>query len=189
MRRFFVGDAPVVAGRTGNLLAAWLCGTWFLFAVVLARAHGEHGPIDPALQVDNPIEAVETGFGRMGSARDVTRSVELLIDTEGQFSPLQFAFMQGETIRFLVRNLSAARHEFMLGTAAVIREQREQRRAVSSDIFYEVASSRRIVGNRSAELIWQFTTLGELFFACLEPDHAAHAVGRIQVVRGAANGR
>lgn len=136
-----------------------------------AFAHGGHGPIDPDMRVDNPIEAVETGFGRMGAARDVTRTVEIVIDENGRFPPTGISVAQGETVRFSLRNTSRKEQVFMLGTATAVQEYAAAL-AVSSLMIDDGMSSRQLGGGQSAELIWQFTMAGNFVLACLVPGRA-----------------
>lgn len=146
-----------------------------------AFAHGEHAPIDPGMRIENPIEAVETGFGRMGAARDVTRTIEIVIDDSRQFSPTGIAVTQGETVRLSLRNTGKEKHAFMLGTATAVREQAAAF-AASPPMSWDGMSSRQLAAGQTGELIWQFTMAGSFAFACLMPGHAdAGMRGTIEV--------
>lgn len=145
-----------------------------------AMAHGEHGPVDKNIRVENPIEAVGTPFGRMGSSREISRTVEIEM-ADNLISPSNISVEKGETIRFLIRNSSSEAHAFMLGTIADIDDRISE--VMSGEVTVEDGmSSRRVAPGRSIELVWEFTTAGLFEMACLIPGHAdSGARGRISV--------
>ncbi len=146
-----------------------------------AFAHGEHAPMDAGMRIENPIEAVATDFGRMGSTRDVSRTVEIVIDDNGKLSPASLAVRQGETVRLSLRNTSKEKHAFMLGTATAVREHAAAF-AASSPMSWDGMSSRQLAAGQAGELLWQFTMAGTFAFACLVPGHAdAGMRGTIEV--------
>lgn len=166
-----------------------MSATWRFFAACAvlmmlagsALAHGEHGPVDKNIRVDNPIEAVGTPFGRMGSSRDISRTVEINMSADNRISPPDVFVNKGETIRFVIRNTSGGIHAFMLGTTDDINYRLGE--VKSGDLSVEDGmSSRRVAAGRSVELIWEFTTEGIFEMACLVPGHAdSGSRGRISV--------
>lgn len=142
-----------------------------------ALAHGEHGPVDKNIRVDNPIEAVGTPFGRMGSSRDISRTIEIDMSADNRISPPDVVVNKGETIRFVIRNTSGGIHAFMLGTTDDINYRLGEVKSVEDGM-----SSRRVAAGRSVELIWEFTTEGIFEMTCLVPGHAdSGSQGRISV--------
>lgn len=137
----------------------------------LSLAHGEHGPIDPNIRVENPIEAVGTPYGRMGSSREIKGTLDIDLADGMRFLPARVSLTQGETIRIRIRNSSREVHVFMLGTVESIAE-RAAYMAAGSGAVADSMSSRRILPGQTAELIWEFTTPGVFGIACLMPGHA-----------------
>lgn len=146
-----------------------------------AMAHGEHGPVDKNIRVENPIEAVSTSFGRMGSSREISRTVEIDMSEDRRIAPSDISVNQGETIRFLIRNSSKELHAFMLGSAAEIDDRASEVKSGALTVE-DGMSSRRVAPGRSVELVWEFTTEGIFEIACLVTGHADPVMrGRISV--------
>lgn len=154
-----------------------------LFATLsnFASAHGEHGPVDRNIRVENPIEAVGTPYGRMGSSREISRTVEIEMSKDRHISPPSISIKKGETIRFLIRNSSSELHAFLLGTTDDVSSRLTEIQAGGLTVE-DGMSSRRVAPGRTVEFVWEFTIAGLFEMVCLAPGHAADGMrGKISV--------
>lgn len=147
------------------------------------HAHG-HGPMDADMKVANPIEAEETGFGRQGMSRAVSRTIDISMSDAMRFSPSSLAIKQGETIRFRIRNDGKIPHEFVLGPRDEIAEHAEMMKK-NPEMEHADAHSARVAPGKTGEIIWQFTQPGNFLYACLIPGHwEAGMQGTVTVAAG-----
>lgn len=54
--------------------------------------------------------------GEPGKATQATRTVEVDMTDNMRFTPAEISVRQGETVRFVVKNSGAVKHELVLGT-------------------------------------------------------------------------
>lgn len=132
----------------------------------LALAHGEHAPLDPDMKIPDRIEAVESPFGRMGARREATRVIDVQVDARQRVTPSTLDFSHGETIHFRARNDGDTVCQFLLGTVDDIRAQHELSRRQPGGVF-DSPSSQRLRPGRNAEIVWEFTRIGEFAYACV----------------------
>lgn len=156
--------------RLAILTAATLAGS-------SALAHGT------ATHADGPnLEMVEKAFGRTGDPKKVTRTIRIGAHDTMRYSPSQITVRQGETIRFVVANRGEVFHETVLGTIDELKEHAEWMKkhpTMEHDAPYMV----HLPPGKKGEMVWQFTEVGEFYFACLIPRHfEAGMVGSIKVV-------
>lgn len=149
------------------------------------HAHS-HGPMDADMKVANPIEAEETGFGRQGMSRAVSRTIDISMSDAMRFSPSSLVIKQGETIRFRIRNDGKIPHEFVLGPRDEIAEHAEMMKK-NPEMEHADAHSARVAPGKTGEIIWQFTQPGNFLYACLIPGHwEAGMQGSVSVLGSAA---
>lgn len=162
MKSLLIRRCTLALAISGSLTlsSAWAGGN---------HAHS-HGPMDADMKVANPIEAEETGFGRQGMSREVSRTIDIGMSDMMRFAPEALAIKQGETIRFRIRNDGKIPHEFVLGPRGEIAEHAEQMKK-NPEMEHADAHSARVQPGKSAEIIWQFTQPGSFLYACLIPGH------------------
>jgi uncharacterized cupredoxin-like copper-binding protein/Cu/Ag efflux protein CusF len=109
-------------------------------------------------------------IGKPGVAANVTRTVNVDMADAMRFSPDDIQVKQGETIRFVVKNSGALRHEFVLGTTKDLKEHYELMKKFPE---MEHAEANQITVNpgQTGEVIWHFTKAVKVDFACLHPGH------------------
>jgi uncharacterized cupredoxin-like copper-binding protein len=134
-----------------------------IFGSLNAYAHGgeQHG------------DAV---YGHPGQAKDVTRTIKILA-SDYAFDPTVLNFAKGETIRFVVSNASKRMHELTIGDAETQMAHRKSM-AQMADMKHDEGEHEmpnnavHVKPGETRELIWTFTSSGELQFACNYPGHS-----------------
>ena len=105
------------------------------------------------------------------------------LETLGKQLNLPVVVKRGETIRFVVTNGGATKHELVLGT---LRELREHAKLMQKfpEMVHDDPNAASVAPGQSSELLWKFTKTGEFYFACLVPGHfEAGMHGKIVVSR------
>lgn len=124
------------------------------------------------------------GYGEPGSPSKITRTIQLNASDDMRFSAADLKIRKGETIRFVVTNVGKVRHEFSLGTEQELMEHYEQMKKFP-DMVHEEPNKVTIDPGQKGEVIWKFTHLGVVHFACLHPGHYdAGMKGQIKVAKG-----
>lgn len=134
---------------------------------------------------DQGLESQEHGaaLNRPGDPRKVSRTIEIRMGDDMRFKPARIEVKKGETIRFLVKNGGALRHEMVLGTMKELEEHAAHMRR-SPDMSHDDPNGVSVEPGGTGTLIRQFTTAGRLDFACLIPGHfEAGMVGKVVVSR------
>ncbi|MGE5537317.1 MAG: copper-binding protein [Gemmatimonas sp.] len=140
--------------------------------IVLAAA------LAPALAHDDDES---TAFGEPGLASMATRTIVVRMGDDMTFSPSDIIVREGDTIRFIVRNPGAIRHEMVLGTAEDLQVHAKLMEQFP-EMQHEEAHAITVEPGKEGELAWKFTVPGDFEFACLVPGHfQAGMKGRITV--------
>jgi uncharacterized cupredoxin-like copper-binding protein len=87
-----------------------------------------------------------------------------------RFTPSAIQVKQGETIRFVVKNIGQVKHELSLGTQKELLEHLEQMKKFP-EMEHDEPSKVTLAPGKQGEIVWQFTTAGVVNFACLMPGH------------------
>lgn len=131
-------------------------------------------------------------FGAPGKASEVSRTVEVTMD-DVYFEPEKIRVLEGETVRFVVRNEGEIVHEFNIGTAHMHAEHQEEmmkmvehgviegdrinRERMQMDMgnghtmAHDDPNSVLLEPGESAEIVWKFAEAMDLEFACNLPGH------------------
>jgi uncharacterized cupredoxin-like copper-binding protein/Cu/Ag efflux protein CusF len=122
-----------------------------------------------------------TSYGEPGLASMADRTVTVTMADAMRFAPATIAIKEGETIRFIVRNTGAARHEMMIGTIDELKEHARLMRQFP-EMKHEESNAVTVDPGKEGEITWTFTVPGTFDFACLIPGHyEAGMKGRIIV--------
>jgi uncharacterized cupredoxin-like copper-binding protein len=108
-------------------------------------------------------------FGHRGRMSEVARTVTVVMQGS-QFVPATIDIKRGETIRFLIINRDPIAHEFVLGDAA---EQAAHEKEMASMPGMSMTDPNGVTAaaGKTATLIWTFTQVGKLQYACHLPGH------------------
>ncbi|MDQ3060886.1 MAG: cupredoxin family protein [Pseudomonadota bacterium] len=119
---------------------------------------------------DHGHDAEETAIGKPGKAASVKRTVTVEMSDDMRFSPDTIPVKQGETVRFVVKNMGKVKHEFSLGTQKELLEHYELMKKFP-DMEHDEPSKVSLAPGQQGEIVWQFTKAGAVDFACLHPGH------------------
>ena len=109
-------------------------------------------------------------IGKPGKATNAKRTVKVeMLDTM-RFNPQSITVKHGETIKFIVKNPGKVKHEMVLGTEKELKEHAEVMKK-NPEMEHDDANQITLQPGKSGEIIWQFTKMGKVNFACLQPGH------------------
>lgn len=109
-------------------------------------------------------------IGKPGVAGKPVRTVNIDMTDNMRFTPADIRVKQGETVRFVVRNVGVLKHELVLGTGKDLRAHYE---AMMKNPEMEHADPNMVTlaPGKTGEVLWQFTQAGTVDFGCLQPGH------------------
>jgi uncharacterized cupredoxin-like copper-binding protein len=138
------------------------------------------GAIDPSGQsAGGGGEAA--AIGKPGQPANARKTVRVEMTDTMRFIPDRIDVKRGGTVRFVIVNTGKIDHEFVLGTAASLREHAEHMKR-SPQMKHQSAHHVAVAPGKTKELVWQFTRPGTVEFACLVPGHfEAGMRGRVTV--------
>lgn len=137
------------------------------------HAHGGHETTSQGQEIGKP-----------GDSKKVSRVVSIDMNDLMRFGPSDIAVKQGETIRFVVSNKGKLVHEIVLGTMDELKAHGASMQ-MAPDAAHDDPSAARVDPGQQKALVWQFTKVGDVFYACLIPGHfEAGMVGKIKVLKG-----
>lgn len=150
--------------RIRLLITTLLTGVLALPAV----AHGveAHKPASK-----KPATAAEQkAFGIEGNPSRVARTIEIRMTDQMRFDPSVITVKQGETIRFVHRNVGQVMHEMVIGTRAELEEHAALMRK-HSGMEHDEPYMVHVGPGKRGQIVWQFNRAGDFEFACLIPGH------------------
>ncbi|GGX92678.1 cupredoxin domain-containing protein [Vogesella alkaliphila] len=125
----------------------------------------------------------DSAIGQPGKVANVTRTIQVDMSDNMRFSAPLISVKQGETIRFVVKNLGKVKHEFSLGTEQELLEHYEVMKKFP-DMEHDEPSKVSLAPGGKGEVIWHFSKAGTVNFACLHPGHYdAGMKGQIKVAK------
>ncbi len=121
-------------------------------------------------------------FGRPGDAKKVDRTIRIKALGTLRFDTPEFIVRAGETVRFIVTNVSEIRHEFVIGDAAEQREHEKEMQGMRGMVMPDEVNGISLAPEETKSIVWQFAGPGTVELACHEPGHyAAGMVSRVMV--------
>lgn len=112
----------------------------------------------------------DSTIGKPGIASKVNRTIQVEMANGMRFKPSEIRVKKGETIRFVLTNTDAIKHEFSLGTEKELLEHYEVMKKFP-DMEHDEPSTISLAPGKRGEIIWQFTKAKTVDFACLHPGH------------------
>ena len=123
----------------------------------------------------------EYSYGEPGVAANVTRTVEMDAADTMRFTPSTVSVKKGQTVRFVIKNSGAVPHEFSLGTVKELKEHYEVMKKFPN-MEHDEPNKISLQPGAQGEVIWHFTQVGTVHFACLHVGHyEAGMKGQIKV--------
>lgn len=140
-----------------------------LVATVILSACGGHGH-----STDHGDEGHHSGdddsTGVPGTAAEVDRTIEVVMDDSMRFAPDSITVEAGQTIRFELKNAGAIKHEMVIGKLEYLVEHSEMMKKFPN-MEHEEPNMLLLDPSANGELIWTFSKSGTIDFACLQPGH------------------
>lgn len=128
-------------------------------------------------------DEAESAIGKPGTAAKAARTITVEMSDTMRYSPADIQVKQGETVRFVIKNVGKVKHELSLGTEKELLEHLEQMKKFP-DMEHDEPSKVTLAPGKQGEIIWQFTKAGTVNFACLMPGHyEAGMKGAVRVSR------
>lgn len=124
--------------------------------------HNHHG--------DGHHGEANAAVGEPGTAADVDRTIDVVMNDGMRFIPDSIDVKAGETIRFDLKNEGAVKHEMVIGELKYLIEHSEQMKKFPG-MEHDEPNMLLLDPASSGELIWTFTKTGSIDFACLQPGH------------------
>lgn len=131
----------------------------FVSALVLAASAVIAGPGHGSSPVGEP-----------GKAAQATRTVNVDMTDNMRFTPSEISVKQGETVRFVVKNSGAVKHELVLGTPEELKEHYAMMLKMPG-MEHADDNMVSVAPGKTGEIVWRFTKVGKVDFACLQPGH------------------
>jgi uncharacterized cupredoxin-like copper-binding protein len=154
---------------TSSVCTALFCSA-LLLGTTAATAGGDHA----GGHHESPV-------GKPGVATRVTRTITVEMVNGMRFKPSAIQVKQGQTIRFVLKNMDGVKHEFTLGTPRELAEHYELMKKFP-DMVHAEPNQVSVEPGQQGEVIWQFSKAGTVDFACLHVGHFdAGMKGRIMV--------
>jgi uncharacterized cupredoxin-like copper-binding protein len=117
--------------------------------------------------------------GKPGDLKNVSRTIKLQM-TYKHFKPSRINVKKGETIKFVLKNVSEKEHEIMIGTIEELKEHAKTMRK-NPDWVHVDPNQVTVEAGKTGEMIWQFTEAGTIPFACPRHGHFKAMRGEITV--------
>ena len=129
-------------------------------------------------------DAEHFSAGEPGNPRKPFRTVQVTMH-EGSgtmgFTPDRLEIRRGEQIKFVISNIGALAHEFVLASTQDNLKHAELMRKYP-DMEHDDPNGKTVQPSGKAEILWRFSKKGEFEFACLIPGHReAGMTGKIIV--------
>ena len=118
--------------------------------------------------------------GEPGNPKKPSRTVKVEM-SEMAYAPARIEVKRGEQIRFVIRNIGADEHEFLLATTEENLKHAEEMKN-NPQMAHDEPNGVRLAPEKSAEIVWKFTKAGTFEYSCLIPGHReAGMIGQILV--------
>jgi uncharacterized cupredoxin-like copper-binding protein len=121
----------------------------------------------------------ESSVGKAGDPNNVSRSIVLQM-TFNRFKPSKINVKRGETIKFVLKNISKKKHEFMIATMTELKKHAKMMRK-HPDMEHDESNKVTVNSGERRALVWQFTEVGTVDFACPKSGHFKGMRGEIKV--------
>ena len=112
-------------------------------------------------------------FGSPGKESEITRTIEVQASDDMRFTPGKIEVKQGETIKFVVKNVGQVRHEFAIGDRASQRAHALMMKKMPNMKHVDDPTTVSLAPGESRTVTWKFDKkpASPLEFACHEPGH------------------
>jgi uncharacterized cupredoxin-like copper-binding protein len=150
-----------------------------MFGASVAQAHEDASPKRSASAADKQQQA----WGIAGDAKNARRTIEVSMTDNMRFTPSRIEVLEGETVRFVIRNRGQVMHEMVIGTADALKNHAALMQKFPK-MEHDEPHMAHVASSKKGELVWKFNRRGDFSFACLIPGHyEAGMTGTITVLK------
>jgi uncharacterized cupredoxin-like copper-binding protein len=112
-------------------------------------------------------------FGSPGKESEITRTIEVQASDDMRFTPGKIEVRQGETIKFVIKNVGQVKHEFSIGDRASQRAHALMMKKMPTMKHGDDATTVTVEPGQTKTVIWKFDKkpASPLEVACHEPGH------------------
>jgi uncharacterized cupredoxin-like copper-binding protein len=174
----FMMDPPLLAQRKSawvySLIAAVLvtAGSVLGWRMLDGAAHNHGGAGHSHSSHSHGSPSAQRANAPAASSSAVTREISIDMLDQMRFSPSILEVGQGETIRFVVKNLGKLRHEWVIGNEQeLLAHAQEMKQSKAGSHQHDMANAISLGGGEQGVLTWTFSEAGTLAMACFEPGH------------------
>ena len=118
---------------------------------------------------------------RPASPKRVVEVAMIEIDGKMTYAPEEISFVQGDSVRFVIRNDTSSAHEFVVGSQAENMGHAETMKLLPGS-HHDEPNARLVPSGRSSVLDWTFSKPGTFEAACLLGSHQGEGTMKIIVV-------
>jgi uncharacterized cupredoxin-like copper-binding protein len=122
--------------------------------------------------------------GEPGDPNKSFRTVQVTMnegDGTMRFFPAKLEFKRGEQVKFIITNVGALAHEFILANEADNLKHAELMRKYP-DMEHDDPNGKTVQPKAKSEILWRFSKAGAFEYACRIPGHReAGMIGKITV--------
>ena len=121
------------------------------------------------------------GVGMPGDPQKVSRTINVVMSDDMQFTPARINAKRGDTIKFVVRNVGKIKHEMLIGSMTELKEHAAVMKK-HPGMEHDEPYMAHVAPGKTQSITWQFTKHGEFNFGCLIPGHfEAGMIGKVTV--------
>lgn len=159
-----------------------------LAAALMAASFGALAHEGEGHKKARSISKEQTQWGIAGDAKAARRTIELAMGDNMRFAPDRIEVMEGETVKFVVRNKGKVLHEFVIGTKKAL-DEHAALMLKFPNMEHDEPHMAHVKPGAVGQIVWAFNRPGRFDFACLIPGHyQAGMVGSIEVVPAGGEG-
>ena len=129
-------------------------------------AHEAQGNSSSGSQANHPVTAI----GEPVQSTKFTRTIEISMNDQMRFEPNQISVKKGEIVKLVVKNIGKVKHEIVIGSSAELKEHAEMMKQMPG-MKHDDPSKLTVEPGMSGEMVWKFSKVGSLEYACLQPGH------------------
>lgn len=172
LRQKFASIAKPPSHAKGQTMRLLLLPAAFLLGgnAVFAAGSGDHSH---AGAQDNGEHRYDMAIGWPGDPAEAHRTIEIVMtetDSGMHFVPGELDVQEGQTVRFLVKNMGALDHEIVIDTKENNLEHKAMMQKMP-DMNHDDPNALRLGPGESGEIVWTFENIGTFQYACLLPGH------------------
>jgi len=161
-----------------NLRYTIFLSTLLILAPAMALSHGKKHDTESKAAFER--EQQPWGIAAEEGA-EITETVAVNMGDNMRFSPAEFNFSEGDTVKFVINNQGKLLHEFVIGT----KEKNDEHAELMikfPNMEHDEPHMAHVDPGEEGEIIWTFNKTGKFDFACLIAGHyQAGMVGSITV--------